>query len=195
MLTPQQIQNEINNKITHIHVVDFHVTHEEEDGCDEYGPKYWVTCHNGWFGRDHELFPAITKAQQEFYSQIMVEGFLASDQQKYQIPSHQGLTRPEITESKLFETPSPQIKIISEIKRKITEFEVETEYQLAYLNFMEYHFPRTLSTSWEDFQTSLHQIFQWKFPYRYGAPQILDIIEDILTQIPLTREEKRVIDS
>lgn len=26
----------------------------EQDGCDEYGAKYWIYCYNNWSGRDHE---------------------------------------------------------------------------------------------------------------------------------------------
>ena len=33
----------------------------EEDGCDEYGVKYWVECYNGWSGRDWEIDSNLNK--------------------------------------------------------------------------------------------------------------------------------------
>ena len=194
MLSPKEIQTEINQKIHHITDTDFAVIDEEQDGCDDYGHKYWLTCENGWYGRDHELDDAIQKALQEFYKTLIEQGFLASDDQRYQIPSDRGINyNPVITESRLFVKSGNTSELIQQIKQKIREFEHPEDQPAPYYTFMECHFPRTLNTSWEDFEKSLLEIYQWKFPYRYGRPEIPEIIKEILGKLTLTPEESAVI--
>ena len=194
MATIQQLQNEMNQKIIHLTNVDFRVIYEEPDGCDEYGHKYWLTCENGWSGRDHELNDAIDKALQELYHSIIENGFLASDDQRYQIPSDRGINQnPVIQESRLFTKSGNTSELIRSIKQKISSFKSPEKQSPQYYNFMEYHFPRTLNTSYSDFESSLHEIYVWKFPNSYGIPNIPEIITDILSKITLTPEEQEVM--
>ena len=64
----------------------FKVVDTIEDGGDEYGPKYWITCRNGWEGRDHELNNKIWKSIREELVNIVNNGISVNDKIHYIYP-------------------------------------------------------------------------------------------------------------
>lgn len=57
------------------YIIDgYNVVHEEPDGCDEYGVKYWVECKNGYSCRSWDINYAIIKSIRKYIKTILNEG-------------------------------------------------------------------------------------------------------------------------
>jgi hypothetical protein len=54
---------------------DYTVIDSEADGCDQYGIKYWIECHNGWSGRSWNLREVINKSVDSLFKNIENNGF------------------------------------------------------------------------------------------------------------------------
>jgi hypothetical protein len=52
----------------------FEVIDSVADDHDEYGPLYWITCRNGWTGRDHEINTKICKELRKELVNLVNEG-------------------------------------------------------------------------------------------------------------------------
>jgi hypothetical protein len=57
----EYINKYINNEYKSI-VDGYQIIDQDMDGCDEYGPMYWILCENGWGGRDWEKYGALDRS-------------------------------------------------------------------------------------------------------------------------------------
>jgi len=70
----------LNKKVEQIRK-GFEIIHEsvEEDGYDEYGFLYWVTCRNMWVGREHDVPSAIYRKINNTFVKLIDNGFLINN--------------------------------------------------------------------------------------------------------------------
>ena len=51
----------------------------EQDGCDEYGYKYWVECKNGSSCREWEVSTLLENSLMDYYKNIFIKGIFIED--------------------------------------------------------------------------------------------------------------------
>ena len=95
------------------------VRHEEADGCDEYGFKYWVDC-DLWSGRSWDLDEAMRNAFSKNTSNFINNGVKIGDKTYHLNPS---MYNQNWTSTKDFETFN--IELLSEDEIEVTQKNVE----------------------------------------------------------------------
>ena len=95
------------------------VRHQEADGCDEYGFKYWVDC-DLWSGRSWDLDEAMRNAFSKNTSNFINNGVKIGDKTYHLNPS---MYNQNWTSTKDFETFN--IELLSEDEIEVTQKNVE----------------------------------------------------------------------
>ena len=79
---PQALYHHINSKLRRI-ANGYEIIHQEADGCDEYGIKYWVECKNDWSGRSWDISEALFYSQKTYLNQLVLEGLSFGGEKYY----------------------------------------------------------------------------------------------------------------
>ena len=79
---PQALYHHINSKLRRI-ANGYQIIHQEADGCDEYGYKYWVECKNDWSGRSWDISEALFYSQKTYLNQLVLEGLSFGGEKYY----------------------------------------------------------------------------------------------------------------
>lgn len=67
------------NNVTKYIIKGYIIIDREQDGCDEYGYKYWVVCKNGSSCRDWEVSTLLEKSLLKYYLKKSIEGIFIED--------------------------------------------------------------------------------------------------------------------
>ena len=72
-LAHRKIKQKITNNLKKIED-GYRIVWKEQDGCDEYGLKYWVDCENGFSGRSWEIQSSLSKDIRRYLINIIENG-------------------------------------------------------------------------------------------------------------------------
>jgi hypothetical protein len=76
------IKRKIDRKIKNIKY-QYKVIWSEQDGCDEYGFKYWVECINGFSGRSWEIYSRMRNDINIYINHIVNNGIYVKGKKYY----------------------------------------------------------------------------------------------------------------
>ena len=76
--TAKRIKHKLLKKIDNIGT-GYVITSWEQDGCDEYGHLYWVTCKNGFGARSYNIESHYNKSIKQFKKDIVDNGIVYND--------------------------------------------------------------------------------------------------------------------
>lgn len=79
---PQSLYHHINSKLRRI-ANGYQIVHQEADGCDEYGYKYWVECKNEWSGRSWDVAESLFYSQKNYLNKLVLEGLTFGGEKYY----------------------------------------------------------------------------------------------------------------
>ena len=193
-----QKKSEIMQRILHqgISAIEdgYIIESRELDGCDDMGEKYWVSCRNGYYGREWEITSKINKDTHKFLQQFCEE---------YDIEPLSTYITKRVINLITKENKSRNIELTKSIVSKIQTTAVEfykpnynpwLEEQKPILTSDQYQFitdylELALRTSGSDFLRSIDYLTR----YAYGRVSLQDIKTFILSYVELTHKEEEYL--